>query len=167
MVSDMSTSVLSAIRQLLEHHGKPFKELHHPPTKTSEDSARVRGEPLAIGGKTLLIKVDQDFALFVISAAERVDSAALRRALGVRKLRFATADELHASTGLLSGEVPPFGNPILAFPLHADDSVFENKQIAFNAGSLTDSIIMTVADWEGVAHPRRLRFSARDNKGRT
>ena len=94
-------------------------------------------------------------------------SAALRRALGVRKLRFATADELHASTGLLSGEVPPFGDPILAFPLHADDSVFENEQIAFNAGSLTDSIIMTVADWEGLAHPRHLRFSARDNKGRT
>ena len=45
------------------------------------------------------------------------------------------------------------------FPLHADESIFENERIAFNAGSLTDSIIMTVADWADVAQPRRLRFS--------
>ena len=155
----MTDTVLMAIRRLLQQHDKPFRELHHAPTKTSEDSAQVRGEPLAIGGKALLMKVDGEFALFVISAARRMDSAELRRALGARRLRFATTDELRTHTGLVSGDVPPFGPPILPFPLHADEPVFENERIAFNAGSLTDSIIMTVADWVDVAQPQCLRFS--------
>ena len=155
----MTGTLLTAIRRLLQQHDKPFRELHHAPTKTSEDSARVRGEPLAIGGKALAMKVDGEFALFVISAARRLDSAALRKALDTRRLRFATTEELRTRTGLVSGDVPPFGPPILPFPLHADESIFENERIAFNAGSLTDSIIMTVADWADVAQPRRLRFS--------
>lgn len=156
---DCNVTVLESIRALLRREGVAFRELHHEPTRTSEDSARARGEPLAIGGKALLMKVGDDYALFVISAARRIDSAAIRRHLGARKLRFATADELKERTGLLSGDVPPFGAPILPFPLYADESVFANDRIAFNAGSLTDSIIMQVADWERVARPRRFRFT--------
>jgi prolyl-tRNA editing enzyme YbaK/EbsC (Cys-tRNA(Pro) deacylase) len=152
-------TVLESIRALLTREGMAFRELHHAPTRTSEDSARARGEPLEIGGKALLMKTGDGYALFVISAARKIDSAAIRRHLGARKLRFATAEELRERTGLLSGDVPPFGEPILPFPLYADDSVFENDRIAFNAGSLTDSIIMRVADWERVARPQRFRFT--------
>ena len=155
------TSLLEAIRDLLKAHQAKFREVHHPPTYTSEESARARGESVAIGGKALLMKVGGEHALFVISAARRIDSAALRRDLGARKLRFASPEELHELTGLVPGGVPPFGEPVLPFPLYADESVFENDRIAFNAGSLTDSIIMSVADWERAARPRRLRFSKR------
>ena len=41
--------VLESIRDLLTRAGVSFRELHHEPTRTSEDSARVRGEPLEIG----------------------------------------------------------------------------------------------------------------------
>jgi len=152
-------SVLEAIRALLTREAIPFRELRHALTRTSKESARARGEPLAIGGKALLMKVGDDFALFVISAARRIDSGAIRRHLGARKLRFATAEELRERTGLPSGDVPLFGEPIPPFPLYADESVFENERIAFNAGSLTDSIIMQVADWERVARPQRFRFT--------
>ena len=151
--------VLESIRALLTREGVSYRELHHEPTRTSEESARARGEPLEIGGKALLIKVGETFAVFVISAARKLDSAAIRKRLGSRKLRFATADELRERTGLVSGDVPPFGEPILPFPLYADESLFENERIAFNAGSLTDSIIMKVADWERLARPTRFRFS--------
>lgn len=154
--------VLNSIRALLQREGVPFRELHHEPTRTSEDAARARGEPLEIGGKALLMKIGDHYALFVISAARKIDSAAIRRRLDTRKLRFATAEELREQTGLVSGDVPPFGEPILPFPLYADESLFENERIAFNAGSLTDSIIMRVADWERVACPTRFRFSVKD-----
>ncbi len=153
-------TVLESIRALLTREGVTFHELQHAPTRTSEDSAKARGEPLEIGGKALLMKVDKDYALFVISAARRIHSGAIRRHLGARKLRFATAEELQERTGLLSGDVPPFGEPILPFPLYADESVFDNDRIAFNAGSLTDSIIMQVADWERVARPQRFAFTS-------
>jgi prolyl-tRNA editing enzyme YbaK/EbsC (Cys-tRNA(Pro) deacylase) len=155
--------VLDTIRNLLTRQGADFREIHHQPTRTSEESARARGEPVAIGGKALLMKVGGQHALFVISAAQRVDSAALRRELGVKKLRFASAEELHELTGLAPGSVPPFGEPVLPFPLHADESVFENDRIAFNAGTLTDSVIMSVMDWERIARPRRLSFSRQES----
>ncbi len=36
----------------------------------------------------------------------------------------------------------------------------ENERIAFNAGSLTDSIILDVRDWLRVARPTMFAFAA-------
>ncbi|MEX2303459.1 MAG: YbaK/EbsC family protein [Bryobacterales bacterium] len=151
-------SVRERIRGLLRNQNVEFRELHHEPTRTSEDSARVRGEDLRIGGKALLIKVDEGFRLFVLSAALRVDSQAIRAHLNARRTRFATADELAELTGLVPGAVPPFGRPILPFPLYVDPSITDNDRIAFNAGSLTDSIFLKVSDYMKVAQPEVFRF---------
>jgi prolyl-tRNA editing enzyme YbaK/EbsC (Cys-tRNA(Pro) deacylase) len=152
------SSVRERIRDLLRNHGVEFREMHHEPTRTSEDSARVRGEDLRIGGKALLIKVDEEFRLFVLSAALRVDSQAIRSHLNARRTRFATTEELAKLTGLVPGAVPPFGRPILPFPLYLDLSVTDNDRIAFNAGSLTDSMFLKVSDYLNVARPEVFRF---------
>lgn len=146
-------AVLCAIRTMLQSAGIPFRELHHEPTRTSEDSARVRGEELRIGGKALLMTGDGSFRLFVIPADRKVDSGAIRRQLGIKKLRFATPEELAERTGLVPGSVPPFGEPILPFPLYVDSALGENERIAFNAGMLTDSIILATSDYLQVARP--------------
>ena len=84
----------------------------------------------------------------------------IRRQLGVRRTRFATVEELHELTGLVPGAVPPFGEPILPFELYADESVgVVTDKVAFNAGSLTNSIIMAASDWEKLARPNRFRFA--------
>ena len=144
-------AVFAAIRAMLDESAIDYRHLHHEPTPTSEDSARVRGEPLEVGGKALVVKAGAQFHLVVVSAALRLDSGALRRALGARKIRFASAEELFDLTGLIPGSVPPFGRPILDLPLHVDGSVFDNERIAFNAGSIRDSIIMSTRDYQRVA----------------
>ena len=151
--------ILERIRALLREADVAVRELHHAPTRTSEESAAVRGEPLEIGGKALLLKVDDRFELFVLSAALRLDSKAARKAVGARRSRFATAEELGELTGLVPGSVPPFGAPILPFALNADRSLLTNARIAFNAGSLRDSMIMATEDWLRLARPRLLDFS--------
>ncbi len=146
--------ILDAIRNLLHLRGIAFREVRHEPTYTSEQSAAARGEELRIGGKALLIKGDDDrFRLFVLPADRKVDSAAIRRKLGFKRLRFASAEELKAQTGLVPGSVPPFGRPILPFDLYVDVAVQANERIAFNAGSLTDSIILATADYLSAAAP--------------
>jgi len=151
--------LLDRIRDWLTAECVVFREVHHAPTRTSEESAAARGEPLRVGGKALLVKVDDTFRLFVLSADRRLDSGAIREHFSARKTRFATADELMALTGLLPGSVPPFGVPILPFPLFVDPSVFENDRVAFNAGSLTDSIVMGMVDFRRLAAPEVFRFS--------
>ena len=152
----MTPLVLPAIRDLLTNAGIAFRELHHEPTFTSEESARVRGEELRCGGKALLIKTDDLFRLFVLPADRKLDSAAIRRELAVRKQRFATREELAELTGLVPGSVPPFGRPILPFDLYLDAAIESNPRIAFNAGSLTDSMILAVPDYLRIAQPTRI-----------
>lgn len=157
----MTSPVLCAIRELLTAAGVEFRELHHEPTFTSEESARVRGEELRCGGKALLIKTDDEFRLFVLPADRKLDSGAIRRELAVKKQRFATKEELAELAGLVPGSVPPFGRPILTFDLYVDSAIEANPRIAFNAGSLTDSIILAVPDYLRIALPSRIfAFSA-------
>ena len=153
-----SPGILETIRHHLRGLDIEFREVHHPPTFTSEESAKARGEDLRVGGKALLMKTGDDFRLFVLSASLKADSAAIRERFSVRKIRFATAEELRELTGLVPGSVPPFGKPILPFDLYADDSVTANEKIAFNAGSLEDSIILRVDDWLRAANPEIFHF---------
>ena len=152
-------TVLETIRHLLQTAGVDFRELHHEPTYTSEDAARVRSEQLRNGGKALLMKLNTEHALFVLPAERRLHSALIRKQLGTKKMRFASKEELaeltamEGNTGLVPGSVPPFGRPVLPFPLYVDSGIKENERIAFNAGSLTDSVIMSVEDYLAVAEP--------------
>lgn len=159
-MSSASVGVLESIRGLLVEAGVEFRELEHEPTLTSEDSARVRGEPLSVGAKALLLKVDDGFGLFILSADQKLDSSAIKRHLSAKKIRFATPEELWELTRLTPGSVPPFGRPILSFELWADVGVGKSQgRVAFNAGSLTHSLILATADWERVAAPRRFAFA--------
>lgn len=155
-----TATVLDRIRELLRENQISFREVEHEATFTSEESARVRGEELSVGAKALLLKADDAFYLFVLPADRKLDSAAVKRKLQVKKTRFASADELMELTGLVPGSVPPFGEPVLPFTLYADDSIGSMvDRVAFNAGSLTNSIVMTASDWNGLARPIRFTFA--------
>jgi len=156
----MGEEVHRRIQAYLRESGVPFREVHHQPTRTSEESARARGEELRIGGKAILLKIDDRFRLFVLSASRRLDSAKVKRHFGVKRMRFATPEELFELTGLEPGSVPPFGSPIFDLELFVDTSISMNERIAFNAGSLTDSIIMNVKDYLSIAAPVIFDFSS-------
>ena len=151
---------LSLILELLDGEGISYRRISHEPTRTSEDSARARGAALETGGKALLLKAGEAFSVFVLSAALKLDSSAVKKRLGVKSLRFATADELMDLTGLVPGSVPPFGEPVLPFPLFVDESIGANDRIAFNAGSLTDSVVLSTVDYLRDAGGELIRFSS-------
>jgi len=155
----MAAPVFDAIVAWLQRENVSFRHVRHEPTFTSEESAKARGESVRVGGKALLVKVGDDFKLFVLSAALKFDSSAVKKHFGVKKIRFAEREELEALTGLVPGSVPPFGPPILNVPLFVDPSVLANEVVAFNAGSLTDSIIMAAADYARLAQPEVFTFA--------
>lgn len=156
----MSINTLEKIRNYLNEAGITFREVHHQPTRTSEESAAARGEDLSVGAKALLLRTDAVFQLFVLPADRKLDSTAIRRHLGLRKTRFASVEELDSLVGLVPGAVPPFGEPILPFNLYADEALgAATDRVAFNAGTLTDSIIMAASDWARIAKPTRFRFA--------
>ncbi len=158
----MSEAIFESIRSYLTHNSIPFRHVQHKPTYTSEESAEARGEDVRIGGKAIVLKVDDLFRLFVLSAALKLDSGAIKKHLKAKRIRFATAEELFDFTGLEPGSVPPFGDPILPFQLFVDESILLNEKIAFNAGSLTNSVVMSVQDYLALTKPEIFRFSRGD-----
>jgi Ala-tRNA(Pro) deacylase len=156
----MADEVLERIREALSREGVTFREIGHAPAHTSEESARVRGEPLAVGAKALLLKTDDVFRLFVLPADRQLDTKKIKQELKIKSTRFATSEELLDLTSLVPGSVPPFGNPILPFELYGDTAIgaVEDK-VAFNAGSLTLSIVMKASDWKTLARPAQFSFA--------
>jgi prolyl-tRNA editing enzyme YbaK/EbsC (Cys-tRNA(Pro) deacylase) len=151
--------VLDNIRSLLTQNGVTFREVRHEATFTSEESARVRGESLSVGAKALLVKTDDVFRLFVLPADRQFDTKKVKQELGIRSTRFATKEELLELTRLVPGSVPPFGQPVLPFELYGDTAIGATEdKVAFNAGSLTNSIIMSASDWRKVAQPTEFSF---------
>jgi prolyl-tRNA editing enzyme YbaK/EbsC (Cys-tRNA(Pro) deacylase) len=148
--------VLQSIRELLRGHGAAFEEYHHAPTRTSQEAADARGEPIEIGAKAIVAKVDREFGVFVLSAALRIHARAICRHLGAQRFRFATPEELRRLTGVVPGCVPPFGRPIVDLELYVDRSILRNERVAFNAGSLTDSIVMDRAGYLELARPTEI-----------
>ena len=51
------------------------------------------------------------------------------------------------------------GSTILSFPPYIDNSILQNIRIAFNAGSLTDSIIMFTQDYLKIVNAEIFDFS--------
>ncbi|MCE9604687.1 MAG: hypothetical protein K8U03_07260 [Planctomycetia bacterium] len=161
----MQVTVLDRILELLAADGASFRRLDHEPTRTSEESAAARGEPLDVGAKAILLKTDDLFRLFILCADTHLDSAAVKRRLNVKKTRFATPEELLERTGLVPGSVPPFGEPILPFEIYADTMIgVRTDRVAFNAGSLTTSIVLGASDWERLAKPTRFDFAKPSEK---
>lgn len=148
----MTPSVLERIEQLLIAQGVQYRVLHHEPVYTSEEAAAVRGTPLASGAKALVCKVDGEFAMFVMPADRKLASGQVRKAMGVKSLRFASRDEVLTLTGLTPGSIPPFGS-LFGLKTYCDERLSENETINFNAGDHAVSLSLRCSDYLAVERP--------------
>lgn len=148
----MSAEIEERIRALLA--GRPVEVVKHAPIAGAEDAAAIRGTPLGIGGKAIVMKLGRiGFAVVAIGGDRRLDGALLRRGLRVQRYRFATADELRDLTGLAPGAVPPFGRPVFDLPLLVDADLAAGERIAFTVGRPDRSFVTSTADWLAAACP--------------
>jgi len=145
--------ITKRIRKLLIKNNIHFQEIDHKPATTCEQSAKVRGCDQKIGGKSILFKDKSDYRIFVMSAALQIDSKKVREILKSGWLRFATNEELWEIAGVEKGALPPFGRGILMVDLYLDESILKNEEIAFNAGMVTKSFIITVNDYLKLVDP--------------
>ncbi len=156
----MAQQVLDAIRTLLDRAGAAYEEVHHQAVRTAEEAAQARGCAVEIGAKSIVMKTDDVFRLFVLSGAAALRSRLVRKHLRVHRTRFATPEELVELTGGVEpGAVPPFGYPILPLEIFVDPGLLAHPQIAFTPGVHTTSILMRSEDWLRIAAPEVFDFT--------
>lgn len=141
-MDDRESQIFQRLLATLTDAGVVFQHTHHEPVYTSAEAARVRGSTLRSGAKALIVKGGDTFLMVVLPANLSLDSNALRKHLRVKRLRFATKEEVLTITGLTPGSIPPFGS-LFDLATICDERLGENEQINFNAGSHTESLQMT------------------------
>ena len=140
--------------------GRAYCLIEHRPVSTAEQAAEARGTPLALGAKTILLRVRREMVLLALAADRALDNRAVKRRFGTTNTRFATTDELAELTGLERGAVPPFGPPVLPFPLYVDAGLAAWPEIVFTAGRRDRSILIATEVWLAVAgHAESFAFA--------
>lgn len=140
----------------------PYKHMHHAAVRTSEEAARVRGTSLASGAKAMLFSgvSAPGLALVVLSATRKLNMKAVRKSIG-KKAKFASEEEVLAAAGCQPGAVPPIGSVMNGVTTYMDESLREQGDvISFNAGLRTDSMVMSVADYERLEQPIVVKWAA-------
>ncbi len=79
-------------------------------TLTAKEAAEVHGVSVSNIVKSLVIKADSDFFICLCPGDKRLSFGYLKRKLGKKEIRMATADEIKEITGHSIGGVPPFGH---------------------------------------------------------
>jgi Ala-tRNA(Pro) deacylase len=126
----------------------------HSPTKTSDESAKVRGVSLASGAKAMLVKEGKDnFMLCVMAADKKVSWKKVKSVLNTKKINLASEEEVRALTKCIPGAVPPFGS-IFGIRTLLDKSLIEQGDtINFNCGLRTHSLCLRTKEYLGLEKP--------------
>lgn len=150
------------IRDFLDSKKIKYTSIKHSEVYTAQEiaaSAHIPGKQLA---KTVMVKIDGDMAMAVLPAPYKVDFNALKKGTGAKKVGLASEDEFkNLFPDCDVGAMPPFGN-LYGMTVYADESLAEEIEIAFCAGSHTELIRLAYKDFAKLAEPKVLSFSIED-----
>jgi Ala-tRNA(Pro) deacylase len=132
--------------------------IKHEPAKTSEEAAIIRNTSLESGAKAMILKLDKDFCMIVISAVLKFNNKSAKKILSTKNLRFVNVDELKNLTKCIPGAVPPFGS-FFSIKTYLDKSLIDQGEtISFNAGMRTRSVVMKTSDYVEIERPEIVNF---------
>ena len=154
----MPLSVFERVETLLKESRHRFQRA---PARAGVHERRGGPDPRHAAGQRRQVSVfkgDDRFVMFVVPADRKLDSRAVRRDKGWRKLRFASREEVAELTGLAPGSIPPFGT-LFNLPTLCDQRLGENESINFNAGDHSISVSMRDEDYLIVERPEMGMFA--------
>ena len=159
------------VLELFNAEGIEYRLYEHEPVYTSEQASKVGGVELKTGVKAMVLKKkkkklqnDTDsgekgtskdqFFLADIAADRRLEFSKLEKLLPqVKKLEFATKEEVLSVTGCEAGSVHPIGW-LYSLDTFLDGSVLENEFVNFNIGLLTKSVRIKKDDLVRILKPK-------------
>ncbi len=150
---------LQKLREFLDSRHVKYVCISHSLAYTAQEvaaSAHIPGKEMA---KTVIVKVDGKLAMAVLPAPYQVDFELLKKAAEAECAELATEGDFE---GLFPncevGAMPPFGN-LYDLEVYVEQSLAEDEEIAFNAGTHKEIVRMTFKDFEGVVQPKQATFA--------
>ena len=150
---------IQKLKEFLDNHKVKYVTINHSTAYTAQEiaaSAHIPGKEIA---KTVMVKIDGKMAMAVLPASFRVDFDHLKQVTGAGKVELASEEEFeNMFPGCEVGAMPPFGN-LYDMDVYVAESLTDDEEIAFNAGSHSELLRLNFKDFERLVKPRILKFS--------
>jgi Ala-tRNA(Pro) deacylase len=147
------------LKSFLDDHNVKYVVIRHSSAYTAQEiaaSAHISGKELA---KTVMVKLDGNMAMAVLPASEKVNLDRLKTAAGASEVALAGEQEFEGMfPGCEVGAMPPFGN-LYGMEVFVSQSLAEDEEIAFNAGSHTELVRLAYKDFDELVKPKTVEFT--------
>lgn len=147
------------LKEFLDKEKIKYLSITHSTAYTAQEvaaSAHITGRELA---KTVIVELDGQMAMVVLPANRKIVLQDLREVTGSDKVKFASEEEFKKKfPDCETGAMPPFGN-LYGMEVFLAESLTQNHEIAFNAGSHTEVIKLAFEDFERLVKPKVLSFT--------
>jgi Ala-tRNA(Pro) deacylase len=142
------------LKDYLDQHEVEYVTISHSPAYTAQRIAEITHIPGKDLAKTVIVKIDDKFAMAVLPASRRVDLRHLQEAIGADDVVLASEQEFKALfPDCEVGAMPPFGN-LYDMGVYVAEQLTEDDEIAFNAGSHTELVRMSYRDFASLVTPQ-------------
>lgn len=160
-------AISERLKQFLDASKVKYTATKHPVVYTAQEIAAAQHIPGRQLAKSVLVKTDRGVALVVLPAIHLIDLKKLKAGLGAKTVSIAKeADIKQHFPDVEVGAMSPFGN-LYQVPIVVDRVLGESEEIAFNAGSHTDTVTMRYRDFATLAKPQVGAFGQPIEKPKT
>ncbi len=148
------------IKEFLDDNAVRYFIIRHSPAYTAQEiaaKAHIPGRELA---KTTIVKIDGQLAMVALPASYQVDFDTFERVIGAGQIELASeVDFADRFPECELGAMPPFGN-LYGMEVYVADTLAEDEEIFFNAGTHSELIQMDYKDFERLVKPKVVKISA-------
>ncbi|MGB5331285.1 MAG: YbaK/EbsC family protein [Woeseiaceae bacterium] len=143
----------SRLKEFLDKEHVKYVTIAHSPAFTAQEIAEMTHIPGKEVAKTVVVKIDGKMSMVVTPASEHVKLNKLKEALGATKVELASESEFKGSfPDCETGAMPPFGN-LYDMKVFVSQTLREDEQIAFNAGSHSELVRLPYTEFERLVEP--------------
>lgn len=137
----------------------PFEVRHHPRAITAQEVAASEHVPGKMLAKTVMVLAEGKMVMLALPAPYQVNMDKAGKVLGV-EVRLAHEEEFENTfPDCEVGAMPPFGN-LYEVPVYVEVALAEDETIVFRAGTHTDTMSVSYADFEKLVEPTIAEFAA-------
>lgn len=152
-------SISSKLKSYLDENHVKYVVITHSRAYTAQEIAAAVHIPGIELAKSVIVKCNGSFAMVVLPASYKINFDMLRSALKKEKVSLASEDEFKSLFPECEiGAEPPFGN-LYKVPVYMAQSLSNDKEIVFNAGTHTEVIRMSLDDYKRLVKPEIIKIS--------
>ena len=148
------------LEDYLRENAVPYESQHHARAITAQEVAATEHVPGRMFAKTVMVTADTGEAvMLILPAPYHVNPEKAAAALGTGEVLLAEEERFaDVFFDCEVGAMPPFGN-LYDVPVYVDKTLAEDETIVFRAGTHTDTMSVSYADFERLVEPTLAEFA--------